>query len=178
MTTICKHLFVDQDGYCPNCGETIRTVKRGQLQRKVTQTVAKKVQTDFQEHMRSQNEYLKIARETIELLASIYDADVNIQSSQRMGATHMFETASSKHTINFGIPFLKEVSTDGFVDYRANWIVSRKFSQKPIGADAVKLVAAHEFAHVLQTRGGFRVRGVMHGTAWEHFYKEIIDLLF
>jgi predicted SprT family Zn-dependent metalloprotease len=71
------------------------------------------------------------------------------------------------------------IYNEGFKDSRANWVVTMHFSHKqPKGEDAIKTLVAHEFAHVLQTDGGYRTYGKMHGREWEKFYNEIMDLIF
>ena len=177
--TICTNMFLEEDGYCNRCSSyhfkvdgsgSVVTTRKSNPETYTSPTPKKSVEQTIRE-----TPEFRIAKETVELLADIYGVEVKVLFRNCSGAYHTKKYGD--HTIVFGYSFLRSAFNTGYLtSYKSiQWV--QNFERKS-GENGVKELAAHEFAHVLQTRTlGGRTYGSVHNQVFVEKWQEVLELV-
>lgn len=190
--TVCKNKFLDDDGFCSQCGKNHYRVVKGEV--KTAKTTPKKVKEDKQKLVAREpsqafgvpsieagiksNPIFQAARDTLALLNELYGLNVKIAFRNSHGGYY----DPRANTIVLGYQALEGWAKDGYEEYAtvSYLLPGRKEDRR--GVISSKFIATHEFAHALVFKkfGAIRRGGRFehHGPEFCQTYKELINLVF
>jgi hypothetical protein len=165
-TRTCTNMFLEEDGFCSQCGKN----------HFFANVSAKKPQATSQasaiEQNIESNPNYRECRNLIRQMAADYGIQVEVIFRNRSGSCHTMR--NGKHTIILGYESVTRSAEKGFKEYASlEYLV---WNRKNTGLDGVRLLAIHEFGHVVDTQENGRAYGVAHGSTYAKCYKALLSL--
>lgn len=184
-STPCKNQFLEDDGYCTQCGKNhfqvqernirTRNAKAFQPAQKVDRQAIKAQQI---EGAINANPNYRTARDIVKTIAELYEIKIKIVFRNRERGSYCLSTPNGEYTVVFGYQALNWFAENGYLSNlahdRSNTL--NRFGDYPTELDAIRLHAIHETTHAVVHHLGYRDEH--HGPNFYRVFNELVDLAF